>query len=204
MQEQEFKRHTAYKLRIGEIVEGKPIMDGDKFKFAEIGTKRVVRVNIIANITDKFIQDDEKKYATITLDDASGQIRIKTFGEDIEKLANFSQGDTVQIIGILRTWNNEIYVTPEIIKKRTPEYLLLRKLETDLLKPKVADKGEISALRENIVSTLKKEESNGGVNIEDLIITLKSTPEIINTEIRKLLEEGIAYEPRPGKLRYLG
>jgi len=31
-----------------------------------------------------------------------------------------------------------------------------------------------------------------------------SDPNEINSEIKKLLEDGIAYEPRPGKLRYLG
>ena len=33
---------------------------------------------------------------------------------------------------------------------------------------------------------------------------LHEAPEIINQEIKKLLEEGMAYEPRPGKLRFLG
>jgi len=30
------------------------------------------------------------------------------------------------------------------------------------------------------------------------------SPIIINQEIQKLLEEGIVFEPRPGKVRYLG
>jgi hypothetical protein len=31
-----------------------------------------------------------------------------------------------------------------------------------------------------------------------------ASPEIINQEIKKFLEEGIIFEPRPGKVRYLG
>ena len=31
-----------------------------------------------------------------------------------------------------------------------------------------------------------------------------TSPEIINQEIQKMLEEGIIFEPRPGKLRWLG
>ena len=31
-----------------------------------------------------------------------------------------------------------------------------------------------------------------------------SKPEIISQEIKKLLEEGIIYEPKPGRVRYLG
>ena len=30
------------------------------------------------------------------------------------------------------------------------------------------------------------------------------SPGIINQEIQRLLEEGIIFEPRPGKIRYLG
>jgi hypothetical protein len=31
-----------------------------------------------------------------------------------------------------------------------------------------------------------------------------TSAEIINQEIQKLLEEGIIFEPRPGKVRWLG
>ena len=30
------------------------------------------------------------------------------------------------------------------------------------------------------------------------------SPEVINSEIKRLLEEGIIFEPRPGKIRWLG
>lgn len=204
MPEEEFKRHVAYKFRIGDILKGKPVLDADRFRFLEVGEKHVVRVNIIANIVEKFVQDQEKKFASVTLDDASGQIKLKTFGDDIKKFENFAQGDTVQAIGLLRSWNNEVYVTPEIIKSRTPEYLLLRKLETDLDKPKELSKEQSHVLKDKILEMLKKEEDNGGADIDKMIIDLHESPQTINLEIKKLLEEGIAYEPRPGKLRYLG
>jgi hypothetical protein len=31
-----------------------------------------------------------------------------------------------------------------------------------------------------------------------------ASPEIINQEIQKMIEEGMVFEPRPGKVRYLG
>ena len=38
-----------------------------------------------------------------------------------------------------------------------------------------------------------------------IILSLKnSQPEIITQELNKLLEEGIIYEPKPGRVRYLG
>jgi uncharacterized protein len=204
MQEQDFKRHIAFKLRIGSILSGKIILNDEKFKFLEQGGKKVSRVNLIANIIDKYVQDGEKKFASLSLDDASGQIKLKTFGEDIKKFEKFEQGDTVQVIGLLRTWNDELYIIPEIIKKRDPKYLLVRKLESELEKPTVLEKSELTEIRDQIVSIIKREESNDGAEIEAMILELKSKPEIINQEIKKLLEEGIVYEPRPGKVRYLG
>ena len=108
------------------------------------------------------------------------------------------------MIGLVRSWNNELYVTPEIIKKKDPSFLLVRKLEIDNMKPKVHDKGELQQLRESILSTVKQQDESGGADVEKMMLDLKSSPSMINLEIKKLLEEGLVYEPRPGKLRYLG
>jgi len=204
MADEQFKRHIAYKLRVGDILSGKVILDEEKFKCLEYTNKTVVRVNLIANITDKYIQDGEKKFASITLDDATGQIKAKTFGDDIEKLSPLSQGDTIQIIGLLRSWNNEIYILPEIVKKKDSKYLLVRKLESDIATPKTLEKTELQDLKAKILEIIKKEESNSGAEVESIILELKSPPAAINQEIKKLLEEGIIYEPRPGKVRHLG
>ena len=129
MVEQNFKRNVAYKLRIGNILSGKNILENEKLKSIDIGDKSVVRVNIIANIIDKYIQEGEKKFGSITIDDASGQIKLKSFGEEVEKFGEYNQGDTILVIGLLRHWNKEIYITPEIMKKKNPSFLLVRKLE---------------------------------------------------------------------------
>jgi len=204
MQDQEFKRHIAYKYRIGDLLSGKPTLESDRFKFLEVGDKKVVRVNIIANVTDKFVQEGEKKYATLTIDDASGQIRIKSFGDEIQKLAAFAQGDTIQAIGLLRTWNSELYLTPEIIVKKDPSYLLVRKLEIESTKPKQLNKDEANQMRDNILGLIKENDEKGGIDVESMKNQLQTNIETINQEIKRLLEEGMIYEPRPGKLRYLG
>ena len=204
MPEQEFKRHIAHKKRIGDILTGQVVMEGDRFKCLELGGEQIVRTNLIANIVDKYVQDGEKKFASITLDDATGQIKLKVFGDEIKKFDPFTQGDTVITIGLLRAWNNELYLSPEIIKKREPAYLVVRKLELESDKPKVVEKGELSNVRNQILSTVKSHDEAGGIDIERMILDLKASPDIINNEIRKLLEEGLVYEPRPGKLRYLG
>ena len=200
----EFKRHTAYKMKIGDILSGNQIVDGEKLKFIESNGKNVARVNLVANVVDKFIQDEEKKFASITLDDASGQIKLKTFGDEIEKMKVFEQGDTVLAIGMIREWNKEVYITPEILKKQPLEYLLLRKFENESQKPKELDRKEVTELKDKLITIIKREEVNDGAEIKKIIEELGAKQDIVNQEIRKLLEEGTIYEPRPGKVRYLG
>jgi len=203
------KRETAYKLRIGEILKGKPeisILDGrEKFNFLELGDKKIIRVNVIANVIDKFSSEGEKKFASLTLDDATGQINLKTFGEDTAKFNNISQGQTIMAIGVLRTYNNETYILPEILKPLDPRYLLIRKLEIEKnLSKREIKKEEVIAIKDQIIEMIKKEEKNEGAETEKLVMEIKAEPSLINQEIKKLLEEGIIYEPRPGRVRYLG
>lgn len=204
MVESQYKRNVAYKLRIGQILSGKVVMEGEKLKSLDLNNKQVVRANVIANVTDKYLQEGEKKFGSITLDDGSGQIKVKTFGDDVEKFTPLQQGDTILLVGLLRTWNNEVYLTPEIIRKKDPSYLLLRKLEVEADMPKTIEKTQLTAMKDKILAMVKEAESSGGVDIDKIILELKEHPEIINQEIKRLLEDGIAYEPRPGKLRYLG
>jgi len=200
----QYKRNVAYKLKIGSILSGKPVLDVDKFKFLELDEKQVVRVNLIANVIEKYTQEGEKKFGSMTLDDGTGQIKIKAFGEDVDKFNQFVQGDTILSVGLLRSWNNEVYLNPEIMRKISPEYLLVRKLEIELNQPKTQDRAKLMELKDKIIEMIKAGEKNNGVDIEKIIMDLHEAPEIINQEIKKLLEEGMAYEPRPGKLRFLG
>jgi RPA family protein len=198
------QRATAYKLRIGDILAGKIISEQDRFNFLELGNKQIIRINIVANIIDKYESEGEKKYLSFTLDDASGQIRIKIFGEDVKKFSTIQQGNTVMVIGKLRNYNNELYILPEIIKMQDPRYLLVRKLELEKEKPKQVNREEIRAVKDQIIDMIKKAEPDGGIDTDKIVMELKASPDIINQEIQKLLEDGLAYEPRPGKIRYLG
>jgi RPA family protein len=224
------KREIAYKLRIGDLLNGTPIVEDisqnvpdqnqtlsqparERFRFLELGDKRVIRVNIIANVIDKFVSEGEKHWASITLDDATGQLRAKVFGDDISKFNEIQQGDTILIIGVLRSFNQELYVSPEIIKKVEVRYLFVRKLELEkslrILPENIAQQQTISeqkpSTREEIIGLIKNSQDSSGVSTSDIILKITSAPpEIINSEIIKLIEDGMIYEPRPGKVRWLG
>ncbi len=205
---QQFKRNIAYKYRIGDLLLGKPIFDQERFSFLELGDKRIVRVNVIGNIIERYDSEGEKKYSFLKLDDGSGQISLKLFGDDVQKFAGIAQGQTVVVIGVLRNFNNETYISPEIIKEKDPKYLLIRKLELEKQRSQTAppiEKEQVKALKDQLLEKIKASEEDGGIDTEKLILELRETsPEIINQEIKKMLEEGIIFEPKPGKVRYLG
>jgi RPA family protein len=207
------KRETAYKLRIHDILRASQIFEeteslNKRLRFIELGDKQIVRVNVIANVVDKYESEGERRFASITLDDGSGQIRARVFGDDISKFSDIMQGDAVLVIGVLRSFNQELYILPELIRKQDLRYLLIRKLEIEksyLQNNSQAKKQEIKILRDEVIAMIKNAESREGIDKEEIIMKIKHTPpEIISQEIQKLLEEGVIYEPRPSRVRYLG
>lgn len=211
MADEQFKRNIAFKYRIGDLLIGKPIFDEQtqRFNFLELGEKKIIRVNVVGNIVDKYESEGEKKYIFFTVDDGSGQIKLKAFGDDLEKFKGISHGQTVVVIGVMRNFNNETYISPEIIKEQDPKYLLLRKLELEKERsenaPPIENKEQVTAIKDKILDQIKGAEEEGGIEIDKIIMEQReSSPDVINQEIKKLIEEGIIFEPRPGKLRYLG
>ncbi len=210
-EEQKFKRNIAFKYRIGDLLIGKPIFDTqtERFNFLELGDKKIVRINIVGNIVDKYESEGEKQYIFFTIDDGSGQIKLKSFGDDVTKFKGISHGQTTTVIGVLRNFNNETYIAPEIIKETDPKYLLVRKLELEGERtqntPTPETKEEVIAIKDKLIEKIKASEEGGGIEIDKIIMELRETsPYIINQEVQKLISEGIVFEPRPGKLRYLG
>ena len=210
-EQDQFKRNVAFKLRIGDILIGKPIMNQERFGFLELGNKKIIRVNIIGSIIEKYESEGEKKYIFSKIDDGSGQISLKAFGDDIERLTPFSQGQTVLCIGTLRSFNNEVYIQPEIVKEMSSEYLLVRKLEIEkeknqnFVSQSQGNSSQAIAVKDKILTLIKKSEQDGGIEIDKIILEVReASPDIINAEIKRMLEEGTIFEPRPGKVRWLG
>ena len=205
MAEDKIKRQIAFKLRVGDISSGKPKIEGDRFTHLELDGKNIVRVNLIGNIVEKFESSGEKQYSFTTLDDGSGQIKLKSFGDDVEKLKNFTEGQTVLVIGVLRNFQDETYVSPEIIREQDPKYLLIRKLEIEKTRssnPEFA-KQQMGAVKDRILGVIKN--SDQGIDVDQMVTDLRDiSPEIIRQEIQKFIEEGMVFEPRPGMVKYLG
>jgi hypothetical protein len=87
-------------------------------------------------------------------------------------------------------------------------YLLIRKLELENQQESQMQnvtKTESIAIKDKILNLIKESEIDNGIDLDEIIIKLKEIPSnLINQEIKFLLEEGIIFEPRPGRLRWLG
>jgi RPA family protein len=200
---------VAYKTWIGGIVNGNAIFNGDKFVSVEIANKQVARVNLIANVVDVY-SNDEKKFNAITLDDSSGQIKIKGFSDSSFLLSGISVGDTICVIGWVRYYNNEIYVIPDIVRHVDSKWGLIRRLELIKIfgeikkekeEPKENEKIESNSPRNAILELIRK--NKDGIDVEQLIMDTNFPVEQINSVINSLIESGEIYEPMPGKIRAL-
>lgn len=124
------KRLTAKKARITDIVKGN-YRPAEGMKSGYIITPygmKVSRTRIMATAVNKFISED-KNFASITLDDGTETIRAKSFGST-KFFDSVNIGGLIDVIGKVREYNGEIYVTPEIITKITDlNFESLRRLE---------------------------------------------------------------------------
>lgn len=127
-------RQTAFKLRICDIKNNKYIKELGEWEpnYILFNGNKISRVNVIANIIVK-IESPDKSYMSILLDDGTETIRAKCWREDTKILENLNIGDIVLVIGRIRQYGEEIYLTPEIVKNISHEWVLVRKLELDKL-----------------------------------------------------------------------
>lgn len=116
--EDRITRSPAKKVRISDLLNGKYFYGSkEEMKPGYVITpfgEKISRVNIIGAVVDKFVGEDGK-YSSITVDDGSDAIRVKSFEEfPFEKI---ELGDMVRVVGRIKEYNGEIYVTYEMTEK---------------------------------------------------------------------------------------
>ncbi|MHA1606275.1 MAG: OB-fold nucleic acid binding domain-containing protein [Candidatus Freyarchaeota archaeon] len=200
--------HTAYKLRISDVVNGTPeeLGRGGVRIVTESGF-HATRVRVMGTVVDVF-KSEIGEYANLTLDDGTGTIRVKVWGEKAALLGGVSVGDVVDVIGLVRFYQGEIYLVPElIIRVSDPNWELVRELELALL-PKIAGQVHVKRsskkLREGILKIIDALDAGDGVARERLESLLNVSGEELDVELDLMLREGIIYEVREGFYRRLG
>jgi len=227
MVENKFQRQTAYKVQISDVLRGKINFEGDRLNNVEIAGKPVLRVNVIANIVEKY-SNPEKQFASLTIDDGSGQIRMKGFSDSFDILNIPMIGDTVYMVGTLKFYNDELYLMPEILNVVETKWLLLRRLELGITgtpevfeAPKLSEQAsENKQFEEHVVTEQKIDMSPKPVepisspklkvlnqirkdtelDVEQLIVPLNIPLADLNVIVKELIQEGEIYESRPGHL----
>ncbi|MDD5133346.1 MAG: OB-fold nucleic acid binding domain-containing protein [Candidatus Nanoarchaeia archaeon] len=124
----DFIRQVAYKVWIRDLVNCPYYLGELESSYSLINNKRVSRAHVVATVIQKF-ESENKEYLTMTIDDGSGDIRIKTWKEDIKLISTLQVGDLVLVIGKVKKYNDEIYLVPEIVKKVDPNYEIVHKAE---------------------------------------------------------------------------
>jgi RPA family protein len=219
------QRQTAFKMWIGDLISSKfEKREGDMplnyIKFKDIN---ISRVNIIANVIFKF-ENDEKTYLTVTLDDGTGNVRLKAWREDSDLLKDLNVGDLVLVIGKPRVFNNEIYIAPEIVKVLNDlNWSEVRKLElvkgqgeykgdvkriTEVEQQRVVEEEVVSdepseSSRARVLNIIEKNSSGDGADLDDVISKSGLGESECNNLINELLKEGEIFSPRPGKIKLI-
>jgi len=164
-----FQRQTAFRLWISDIINAQFVNPKQEFTPSYIITRElhVSRVNFISICIEKQITEN---YGFIVVDDSSAQIQITAWNEDVNILKNIQCEQILNIIGKVRYFNNQVYISPEIIREVEREWLKIRILELkrlygepikeEKIKQKVMfiDAGDMSPLskREIILKLIEK------------------------------------------------
>jgi len=122
--ENKFQRQTAIKTNIKNIILGKYVQTSEQEANYLLGAnqQKLYRINLIAIIVQK---EQTTSITNLMLDDGSGKISIRSF----EKNKNVDQsniGNVILVVGKARSYNDEIYISPEIVKKIDPLWLKIR------------------------------------------------------------------------------
>ncbi|MGQ9788026.1 MAG: OB-fold nucleic acid binding domain-containing protein [Candidatus Hadarchaeaceae archaeon] len=119
-------------MRIKDIVLGQYVRSPDGTQPSYLLTpwgEQVTRVRVMGTVVDRFLREDQS-YATLRIDDGSETVSIRAWQEAAKDLEKFKLGDIIDVIGRIREFNGEIYLTPELlIRVEDPNWELVRELE---------------------------------------------------------------------------
>lgn len=236
------KRMTAVKCRICDLATGKYCKQegfNPNYVITALGEK-VSRARILGTIVSVF-RNEDGSYASVTIDDGTSTIRAKLFA-DLQLLDGIKPGDIADMIGKVKEYNDELYMSSEAITVVGPNFEMMRRLELissrmsqrkkfelfQNAKDNISDISELTLLmrekygvseeetksfmeamgeaspaegkkgdlKEEVMKAI--EASEDGVSLESLFDMF---PSGVETALNDLINEGMIYEPVPGKLK---
>lgn len=215
MQEEKnrFKREAAKKTSVGQVLASSFVENGDGMA-AGINGIATMRVNILATIVGKGMS--EGPYRSMLADDGTGQIQLRFFGSEGLEGELFEKqgvGSLALVIGKLRQYGEQVYISPEIIRPiNNAKWVEVRRLELEAQAGKssnmaeqrpvaVPDRDVVGKDKMEIYSLIKQLDSGRGADIGE--VAAKSTSANAGAIIREMVKSGDLFEFLPGKLKVL-
>lgn len=202
----------AVRLTIQNILQGTYIQESEQnpnYLLLE-NNQKVYRLNVVAVVLD---QQKIGSLTNLLVEDGTGKIVVRFF-EEQKNLTHCTPGSVVLIIGKLRMYSQEKYISPDVCKRISPLWLKVRSQELSQHKPgeipliqeKKADspltlEEEKTLPSEKLIKLIKQLDEGGGAGMEDL---LEKSP-LQNTEqiVEQMLKKGEIYQITPGKVKVL-
>ena len=199
-----FVESAAVKICIADIIKSTPAKN-EEGRVSSIKLKdgrTIANVRVMATIVEKFVSSDSN-YASLTIDDGTETILVKFFKGAVSKILSLEIGVTLDVIGPVREYEEELYISPNIIFEiENPNSELLRQAE--LLKTEKKEEKEVPAVDINtaVLMKIKELSDEKGVDLKVLIKNLKEFSEEAAMEaVRILMLKGDLFEPKKGRLK---
>lgn len=212
------ERSPARKVTLQQLLRGTLIQDEQETYFFLPPEQKIGRCNVVAIVLGKEVQGS---ITTMLLDDGTGQLPLRLF-EEGKLIKTLPPGEVVLVIGKVREFAKERYISPEIIRKVDARWLKIRKEELKISEqPPAAGKGFIEVeevdLQKNKDSTGEEDrerrpqeklirfitdlDQGPGVLVEE-ILEKSSFPDA-EALLKRLLETGAIFQNLPGRVKVL-
>jgi len=222
------ERMTAVRASISDITNGSFSDDNGSHVISPFGVE-LRRVAIVGFVVNKFYREGDdtgkKRFESITVDDGTDTIGVKVWGEeDASLLEGVKESILALVIGKIRKYNDEVYLTPEIVRELTdPNYMSLHLMErykavlnrSGISLPETMEQQQellsttsspsISGkLANDIIAYVRLEAPPEGIPLKDIVAYFEKkgqSSEKVQTKVFNLVAEGALNEVSIGQFR---
>jgi RPA family protein len=114
------ERQNSKNVRISDLLSGVFLQgDRDTMRPNTIVTplgEQVGRARLVGTVVEKF-QSNDGRFASLTVDDGTGAIRVRVFESDLKLISDFENGDLVSVVGKVKSFRDETYLGPDFVRK---------------------------------------------------------------------------------------
>jgi RPA family protein len=200
---------TAYKLFIRDITDRTLNKTEERLSYIELNGVTVSTVRVMGVVVSRY---DTEGYTILSLDDSTETISVRAFGEDKNIVSAVLVGDTVDVVGTLREYEEETYIVPRSVwRVEDPNWEVVRKLEL-LIRAKKSGLGfteeevldqevEEPELKSIVLSLIEKLDTGSGADYNALLKDSGIEGSQVDETLNDLLKDGEIYEPKIGKFK---